>query len=111
MHRVRLLAALLAVAGASWLLPSPAAAATTYTLSVGRSNPGTVTATPDGVDRALNCGSACSAKYNAGTAVTLTATPPLGKGFVGWSGACTGTAAQCTVTMTGNLSTTAAFTK
>ena len=87
------------------------AAATTYTLSVGRSNPGTVTATPDGVDRALNCGSACSAKYNAGTAVTLTATPPLGKGFVGWSGACTGTAAQCTVTMTGNLSTTAAFTK
>jgi hypothetical protein len=87
------------------------AAATTYTLSVGRSNPGTVTATPDGVDRALTCGSACSAKYGSGTAVTLTATPPLGKSFVGWTGACTGAAAQCTVTMTANLSTTAAFTK
>jgi len=43
MHRVRLLAALLAVAGASWLLPSPAAAATTYTLSGIEINPSPAT--------------------------------------------------------------------
>jgi len=87
------------------------AGVTTYTLQVGRSNTGTVTATPDGVDHALDCGSACSAKYASGTAVTLVATPPAGKAFVGWSGACTGAAPQCTVTMTANLSTTAAFSK
>lgn len=43
MHRVRILAALLAVAGASWLLPSPAAAATTYSLSGVEVNPSPAT--------------------------------------------------------------------
>ncbi len=84
---------------------------TQFTLSVGRSNPGTVTATPNGVDRALNCGSACSAKFNSGTAVTLRATPPAGKQFVSWSGACSGTADTCTVTASANLSVQANFSK
>jgi uncharacterized repeat protein (TIGR02543 family) len=70
-----------------------------------------VTASPDGVDNALTCGSTCSAKYASGTAVTLTATPAAGKSFVGWSGACTGTAPLCTVTMTSNLGTTPTFSK
>lgn len=52
-----------------------------FTLSVGRSNPGTVTATPAGNDRVLNCGSYCSAKFTLGTTITLTATPPDGKTF------------------------------
>jgi hypothetical protein len=83
----------------------------TFTLQVSRSNSGTVVATPDGVDRALNCGATCAAKYIPGTAVTLTATAPLGKSFLGWSGACAGASPQCTVTMNGNLATTAAFGK
>jgi len=70
-----------------------------------------VTATPDGLDRVLSCGSTCSVKYAAGTAVTLTATPPAGKPFVGWSGACSGAAPQCTVTMNANVSVGAAFGK
>lgn len=81
-----------------------------FTLSVGRSNAGTVIATPAG-DRTLNCGSTCSAKYNANTAVTLTATAPAGKQFVNWGGACAGTANTCTVTMTGSLSVQANFSK
>jgi len=84
---------------------------TQFTLSVGRSNPGTVTGTPTGTDRALNCGNACSAKFNSGTAVTLTATPPAGKQFVSWGGACSGTVNTCTVTMNANLSAQANFSK
>jgi len=43
MNRVRLLTALLAVAGVSWLLPSPAVAATTYSLAGIEINPSPAT--------------------------------------------------------------------
>ena len=82
-----------------------------YTLSVGRSNPGTVIATPAGNDRALNCGGACSAKFTDGTAVTLTAIPPDGKQFVNWSGGCSGTINTCTLTISKDTSVQAVFSK
>jgi uncharacterized repeat protein (TIGR02543 family) len=82
-----------------------------FTLQVGKSNAGTVTATPDGVDRALSCGNSCSAKYASGTSVTLTAIPPAGKLFVNWGGACSGTSPSCTLTITGNSSVQANFSK
>lgn len=81
-----------------------------YSLQVGRSNPGTVTATPSG-DKAINCGKDCSAKYGAGTVVTLTATPPEGAAFLGWGGACSGTDRTCIVTMTGSKSVQANFSR
>jgi DNA-binding beta-propeller fold protein YncE len=84
---------------------------TQFTVSVGRSNPGTVIASPSGVDRALNCGNACSAKFNAGTAISLVATPPAGKSFVSWGGACAGTAPTCDLTVNANLSVQANFSK
>jgi hypothetical protein len=56
-------------------------------------NRGTVTSTPAGI----LCGTACSATYVSGTAVTLTATPAIGSTFTRWSGGgCAGTAA-CTL--------------
>jgi hypothetical protein len=82
-----------------------------FTLSVGRSNPGTVTATPTGNDRSLNCGSFCSAKFTQGTTVTLTATPPAGKQFVNWSGACSGTAPNCMLPILKDTSVQAVFSK
>jgi hypothetical protein len=82
-----------------------------FTLSVGRSNPGTVQGSPAGVDRALDCGSNCSAKFVDGTVVTLTAIPPTGKTFSNWSGACSGTALTCTVTVTKDTSVQAVFNK
>jgi hypothetical protein len=85
--------------------------ATQFTVSVGRSNPGTVIASPSGVDRALNCGSACSAKFNAGTVISLAATPPAGKSFVSWGGACAGTAPTCDLAVNANLSVQANFSK
>ena len=84
-----------------------------YTLSIGRSNPGTVTGTPAGNDRAIDCGGNCSAKFTDGTVVTLTAVPPAGKTFANWSGACAaaGTATTCTLPISGNLSVQAVFNK
>ncbi len=87
------------------------AGSTQFTVAVGRSNIGTVTVTPSGADRSLNCGNACSAKFNAGTAITLVATPPPGLAFLGWGGACSGTAASCTLTVNSNLSVQANFSK
>lgn len=82
----------------------------TFSLQIGRSNPGTVTATPNG-DKAINCGKDCSAKYASGTVVTLTAAPPAGASFLGWGGACSGTASTCTVTMNGSKSVQANFSR
>ena len=82
-----------------------------FTLSVGRSNPGSVSATPTGNDRALDCGSNCSAKFTQGTTVTLTATPPAGKTFASWGGACSGTAPTCTLTIAKDTSVQANFNK
>ncbi|MCK7533088.1 MAG: hypothetical protein MZV63_19660 [Marinilabiliales bacterium] len=58
----------------------------------------------------INCGATCSASFDSGTAVTLTASPASGSTFGGWSGACTGTG-TCTVTMTAARSVTATFTQ
>ncbi|HKN49535.1 MAG TPA: Ig-like domain-containing protein, partial [Actinomycetota bacterium] len=76
------------------------------TLSVFRQGlgSGTVASSPAGID----CGATCSATYDSGTVVTLTATPGLLSAFVGWSGGCSGTG-PCTVTLTGNTSVTATF--
>lgn len=83
---------------------------TTFSLQVGRSNPGTVVAAPSG-DKAISCGKDCSAKYASGTVVTLTATPPAGQSFLGWGGACSGTASTCVLTMDGSKSVQANFSK
>ena len=56
--------------------------ATGFKLSVAKSNSGTVTSTPAGI----NCGNTCTATFGAGNAVTLTATPPPGLVFLGWRG-------------------------
>jgi hypothetical protein len=80
--------------------------APTYKLTVtdvGRGT-GTVTSSPTGI----SCGSTCSASYNSGTSVTLTATPASGSTFAGWSGACSGTGA-CSVSMNANQNVTATF--
>jgi YVTN family beta-propeller protein len=48
-------------------------------------------------------------KYDAGTVVTLTATPASGSQFSGWSGACSGSNATCSVAMDATKSVTATF--
>lgn len=94
--------------GVSVLLNGSGSSGGVFTLSVTKtgSGVGTVTSTPAGID----CGTTCSHSYAAGTPVTLTAAPGSGSTFTGWSGACTGNATTCNVTMTAARSITATFT-
>ncbi len=81
----------------------------TYTLTVNKdgSGTGTVTSNPAGIA----CGGDCSNVYNSGTVVTLSASPDAGCIFSGWSGGgCSGTG-NCQVTMNGNTTVTATFTR
>lgn len=73
--------------------------ASSYTLTVTKSGSGTGTVTnkPSGTT------------FKPGTAVTLTARPLTGSVFTGWSGACSGTAKTCKITMTNNMAVQANF--
>jgi hypothetical protein len=79
----------------------------TFALTVVKSGTGvgTVSSSPAGI----NCGATCSASFNAGTSVTLTAAPSTNSNFTGWSVACTGTGI-CSITMSTARSVTANFT-
>jgi hypothetical protein len=77
--------------------------ASALTVAKSGAGSGTVVSSPAGI----NCGTTCSAPFACGTAVTLTATPASGSRFAGWSGACTGTAATCTVPSAGGTATAA----
>jgi hypothetical protein len=66
---------------------------------------GTVTSAPSGI----NCGIDCSEYYNAGTVVTLTATPDAGSALKSWNLAgCPGNG-DCVVTMDADKTITATF--
>src|SRR5262249_11349740 len=71
-------------------------------LTVTDAGGGSVTATN------LSCPGTCSASYDYGTQVALTATPAAGFRLASWSGDCTGSAA-CTVTMNQARAVTATF--
>ena len=66
---------------------------------------GTVTSNPFGI----TCGGDCTELYDPGTVVTLTASPATGNTFGGWSGACTGTATTCNVTISAAATVYATF--
>ncbi len=73
---------------------TPGATPTTYTLTANATN-GSISPT--------------SGSYNAGTSVTLTATPNNGYTFSGWSGDLSGSTNPATLTMNANKSVTANF--
>ena len=76
---------------AGWNGPGP------FKIVTGKTGKGTITANPN------------AATYASGTVVVLTATPDPGSPWVGWAGACAGTATTCTLTMTSDKSVTANF--
>jgi len=96
-------------------LPSAAAAAKctppycpSHTLTVKKAGTGsgTVTSSPAGID----CGSTCSAGFEEGTKVTLTAAPASGSTFTGWSGGGCSGSGSCVVTVGADTTVTATFT-
>src|SRR5205823_12852436 len=79
-----------------------------FTLAVTKSGNGngTVTSSPAGI----SCGNICSAGFNGGTSVTLTASPAGDSStFFGWSGGgCSGTG-TCMVTLSSHTTVTVTF--
>jgi hypothetical protein len=67
-----------------------------HALTVSKTGDGGVVSAPPGI----SCGSTCSATFDEGTVVALSATPNPGWSFAGWEGACSGTGA-CAVAMNG----------
>ncbi|MGA7854287.1 MAG: choice-of-anchor D domain-containing protein [Candidatus Acidiferrales bacterium] len=81
----------------------------TFTLTVTESGAGSGTVVSTNPPDNIMCPTTCSASFNAGTVVTLSATPNSGSVFSGWSGACTNTSGTCTVTMSQAQGVTATF--
>jgi uncharacterized repeat protein (TIGR02543 family) len=76
---------------------------------VGRPN-GSISGTPNGeFNTSINCGSRCSARFQRGTTVSLTATPLAGHVFVNWTGACSGTVPTWDVVITKDTQAQANF--
>jgi hypothetical protein len=65
---------------------------------------GSVVASPQSID----CGSNCSANFDTGSRVTLTATASVNSIFTGWSGACAGVGI-CAVNVGGDIAAVANF--
>lgn len=84
----------------------PTSPARTLTVSRSGTGGGTVASSPAGIV----CGGACAAEYDEGAKVTLTATPDAHSVFLGWGGACAGSASSCQVTMSASRSVDAEFT-
>ena len=80
-----------------------APATAVLTMSVAGTGSGTMTAPTNVV-----CRPTCSATYPLWQPISLSTTVPAGSRFVGWGGACTGTAA-CSVTMSAAKSVSATF--
>lgn len=78
------------------------------TLTILRSGAGTGRVTSS-LPGELDCGSACSAAFTYGTALTLTAVPDAGAEFRGWTGACAGAGSTCALTLTEPATTNAVF--
>jgi hypothetical protein len=75
------------------------------TVSVDAITRGRVTSDPPGIE----CATDCLQHFGAGRAVTLTATAEPGSVFAGWTGACTGASAVCTVALGGDAAVGASF--
>jgi Bacterial Ig-like domain (group 3)/Lamin Tail Domain/Divergent InlB B-repeat domain len=77
------------------------------TLTVNRTGTGTgtVTSSPAGI----NCGATCSATYNDGTPVTLTAAADVNSTFAGWTGCDSTSGNTCNVTLGADRAVTATF--
>src|SRR5438477_118124 len=76
----------------------------TLNVTVAGGGSGTVSSNPS----AINCPTTCSATFQSGSQVALTATADTGFTFAGWSGACTGTG-SCDVNANSGGSVTATF--
>jgi hypothetical protein len=78
---------------------------TTASLTVDKTGNGAVTSSPAGI----SCGSTCTASFDSGTLVTLTATANAGNRFTEWVGCPNVSGETCTVTLSQSLTVSANF--
>jgi len=79
----------------------------------GSNGAGRVTSSPTGIDCTISNQTStgvCSANFEAGTIVTLSANSSAGSAFTAWGEACTGALATCEVTLDDSKDVTAQFT-
>jgi Leucine-rich repeat (LRR) protein len=76
-----------------------------HSLTVLSNGPGIVSSAPGGIA----CGGVCSASFAPAAPVTLTAAPAAGSTFLGWGGACAGTAPTCDLVMDVERTVTVSF--
>lgn len=81
-------------------------AATSHRLTVTKGGTGNGTVLGLGI----SCGASCTSNYFVGASVTLSVAADSNSLFAGWTGACSGTASTCTVTMDAARTVTANFT-
>src|SRR5580704_11982969 len=75
------------------------------TVALSGNGTGSVASNPSGI----SCGKTCTASFDLGTAVTLTASAATNSTFAGWTGACSGANPSCTVTLSASQQVTAIF--
>ncbi len=80
------------------------------TLTVATEGEGNVTGSAPSEFTPIECGSTCSAEYNEGAEITLTANPAVDNQLKEWEGACSGTEPTCQVTISAAKSVKAIFT-
>jgi hypothetical protein len=83
-----------------------------FVQSGGGNGNGTVTSAPSGINCTISgssIGGTCSANFDAGTGVTLTAIPAAGTGFTTWNGGCTGSSPTCSFALDASADVTAQF--
>jgi uncharacterized repeat protein (TIGR02543 family) len=94
-------------------MSAPQTVAATFTLqyvlnlAVTPANGGSISGTIGG--QAVSCSTTCSATGNAGSLVTLTATPAAGYSFTSWSACPFPSGTSCTATLSGTLGISATF--
>jgi uncharacterized repeat protein (TIGR01451 family) len=95
-------------------MSAPQTVAATFTaqyvlnLAVTPANGGSISGTIAG--QPSSCSTTCSATGNAGSLVTLTATPAAGYAFTSWTACPSPSGATCTVTLNGTVNVSATFT-
>ncbi|MFA5352828.1 MAG: Ser-Thr-rich GPI-anchored membrane family protein [Thermodesulfovibrionales bacterium] len=85
------------------------ASVTQHALNVGKAGTGSGSVAVNSAPGGIDCGTNCSETYNAGTIISLIATPDFGSKFIGWSGSVSGIDPTITVIMDSAKNVTANF--
>ncbi len=84
---------------------APVTLASSYSVNINSTGPGTITSSPAGI----TCGESCLSTFASGASITLTATPAANSSFSGWGIDCDGVNSTCALTMNGNKNVKATF--